>query len=59
MKAQRHLNTTDLSGCTLYASGQPCPMCLGAIAFANIKVVYYNNTLQDATDVKLALSEQI
>lgn len=59
VKAQRHLNTIDLSGCTLYASGQPCPMCLGAIAFANIKEVYYNNTLQDATDVKLALSEQI
>ncbi len=35
------LGTHDLSGCTLYATGYPCPMCLSAIIWANIEMVYY------------------
>ncbi len=42
------LNTFDLSGCTLYTSCEPCPMCLGAIYWAHIGEVYYGNTKADA-----------
>lgn len=47
-KAGQKLNTYDLSGCTLYATGFPCPMCLSAIIWANIKKVYYGCTPKDA-----------
>lgn len=45
------LNTFDLSGCELYTSCYPCPMCLSAIIWANIRVVYYGNTKEDAADI--------
>lgn len=47
-KACKKLKTHDLSGCELYTNAYPCPMCLGAIIWANIKTVYYGNTAQDA-----------
>ena len=47
-EACRNLGTYDLTGCELYASSYPCPMCLGAIIWANIKKVYYANSAQDA-----------
>ena len=40
-KAGAVLGTHDLSGCVLYATGYPCPMCLSAIIWANINTVYY------------------
>ena len=49
--ACKNLKTYDLSGCELYTSAFPCPMCLSAIIWANIKTVYYGNTLQDAKDI--------
>lgn len=46
-----NLNTYDLSGCEIYTSCYPCPMCLSAIIWANIKKVYYGNTKEDAADI--------
>jgi len=42
------LNTFDLSGCVIYTSCEPCPMCLGAIYWARIDTIYYANTKADA-----------
>ena len=50
-KAGEKLGTHDLSGCILYATGYPCPMCLSAIIWANIKKVYYGTNLKDAEDI--------
>ena len=49
--ACKHLGTYDLINCELYTSCYPCPMCLSAIIWANIKVVYYGNTKEDAEDI--------
>ena len=49
--ASKTLNTPDLSGCVLYTSCYPCPMCLSAIIWANIKEVYYGNTKEDAANI--------
>lgn len=49
--ACRRLDTYDLTGCTLYTSCYPCPMCLSATIWANIKTVYYGNTAQDAAAI--------
>ena len=46
-KTCKKLNTFDLTGCELYTTGEPCPMCLAAIAWANIDKVYYGATLAD------------
>ncbi len=47
-KASKKLKTYDLKGCELYTTGFPCPMCLGAILWANISKVYYGCTTDDA-----------
>jgi len=47
-RASEKLNTYDLSNCILYTSCEPCPMCLSAIIWANIKQVYYACTKEDA-----------
>ena len=49
--ATKKLNTHDLTGCTLYVNAEPCPMCLSAIIWANIKEVYYGCTKKDAGNI--------
>lgn len=53
-EACRKLRTFDLSGCTIYTSCEPCPMCLGAIYWARIGKIFYGNTRKDARDIQFA-----
>lgn len=46
-QAGKVLGTHDLTGCTLYTTGEPCHMCLCAILWANIDKVYYGCTIAD------------
>jgi guanine deaminase len=46
-KAGKKLKTFDLSGCEIYTTGYPCPMCFCAILWANIDRVYYGCTTSD------------
>ncbi|MCB2208212.1 MAG: nucleoside deaminase [Bacteroidetes bacterium] len=46
--ATKNLNTFNLEGCEIYASCEPCPMCLGAIYWARIDKLYYAGTKDDA-----------
>ncbi len=45
------LNTYDLSGCEIYSSCEPCPMCLSAIYWARIGKVYFANSREDAAAI--------
>ena len=49
--ACKNLGTFDLSGCELYTTAEPCPMCLGATLWANIPVVYYGCTREDSDEI--------
>lgn len=49
--AAKALNSFDLSGCTIYTSCEPCPMCLGAIYWAKISNMYYGNSKLDADEI--------
>ena len=48
--ACRNLKTTDLSGCEIYASAEPCPMCTAAIYWSKLEAVYFCNTEEDARE---------
>ena len=50
--ACKNIKSYDLEGATLFTSCYPCPMCLSAIIWSNIKVVYYGNTKEDAEKIK-------
>ncbi len=58
-QVQQKLQTNDLSGYTMYASGEPCPMCLTAMYFASIDQVYYGASVEDAAEIGLTTSKRI
>lgn len=55
-RAQEKLQTSSLEDCIMYASGEPCPMCMTAIYFAGINKVYYCESIGDAAAAGLGKS---
>lgn len=49
-EACKTLNTTNLDGCEIYASTEPCPMCLSAIYLTKINTVYFSNPSNPSQD---------
>ena len=49
--AAQKLSTFNLSGCDIYSSCEPCPMCLGAIYWARLDRLFYGNTKTDAARI--------
>ncbi len=49
--ACKNLGTHDLSGCVLYTTAAPCPMCLGGILWSNIGEAYYGCTVNDTDKI--------
>lgn len=45
------LGDFKLSGCTIYSSCEPCPMCLSALYWAGVERIFYGNTKQDAKSI--------
>lgn len=58
-RAQEKLQTLDLSGYIMYASGEPCPMCLTAMYMSGITKGYYCLSIDDAAQVGLGASRMI
>ena len=50
-EACKKLKTFDLSGCEIYTSCEPCPMCLSAIYWSRLDKIYYANTREDAKNI--------
>ncbi|WP_248929488.1 nucleoside deaminase [Paenibacillus hamazuiensis] len=50
-EACRHLNDFQLTGCVVYTSCEPCPMCIGAIYWARPDAVYYACTKEEAAEI--------
>ncbi|MEP6676662.1 MAG: nucleoside deaminase [Ferruginibacter sp.] len=50
-EACKFLNSFQLEGCEIYASCEPCPMCLGAIYWARPDKLYYANSKEDAASI--------
>lgn len=51
-EACKQLNNFDLSGCVIYSSCEPCPMCLSAIFWARIDKIFFANTREDAAKIR-------
>ncbi len=49
--ASKNIGSFDLSNTELYTTGEPCPMCLGAILWANIDKVYYGCNVKDTDNI--------
>ena len=54
-EACKNLKTFDLSGCEIYTSCEPCPMCLSAIYWSRLDKIYYANTREDAKNIDFCL----
>ena len=50
--ACKNIKSYDLTGCSIYTTCYPCPMCLSAIIWSNMKKVYYGNTKEDAASIE-------
>lgn len=50
-EASKKLKTFNLSGCEIYTSCEPCPMCFGAVYWARLDKLYFANTKQDAKNI--------
>jgi guanine deaminase len=44
------LGTYALTGCTVYTTGEPCPMCYAASWWARVETIYYSSTIRDALE---------
>lgn len=53
-RASEKLQSYDLTGCVIYSTGEPCPMCLSAIIWANIKEVYFVCPVEEAEKNRLS-----
>ena len=51
--ACQKLETFDLSGCTLYSTCEPCPMCFGAICWSGIRRIVFGASIADAEQIGL------
>jgi len=49
--ACKNINSFSLAGCDIYTTGEPCPMCLCALLWANIRNIYYGCTIQDNENI--------
>ncbi|WP_347861013.1 nucleoside deaminase [Salimicrobium sp. PL1-032A] len=58
-RAQERLENDDLSDCTMYASGEPCPMCFGVMQFAGIIDIHFAETVEEAYEVGLTKGKEI
>ncbi|TFE00071.1 nucleoside deaminase [Jeotgalibacillus sp. R-1-5s-1] len=58
-RLQKDLQTNDLSGYTMYASGEPCPMCYTAMRFAGLDDIYYCQSVEEAGEAGLGLSGEV
>lgn len=52
--ASQRLGTANLAGCTVFASGQPCPMCMAAMRMAGVTSVYYAHSNEDGEQYGLS-----
>ena len=50
-QAAQAMANFDLTGCDLYSSCEPCPMCLAAAYWARLETIYYANTMADAAEI--------
>lgn len=58
-RAQQRLQTDDLRGARMYASGEPCPMCYAAMAFVGIEDVVYSASVEEGAASGLTRSQEI
>ncbi|MCR4688479.1 MAG: nucleoside deaminase, partial [Saccharofermentans sp.] len=49
--ACKNLGTHDLTGCSIYTTAEPCPMCLGAILWSNMDKVFYGCNIKDTDEI--------
>ena len=49
--ACKNIANFDLSGCEIYTTGEPCPMCLCALLWANVEKIYYACTIEDNENI--------